>query len=782
MTKPNYTAYVCSETHWDREWYGTFQQYRIRLVKLIDKLLDLLARDKEYKHFNFDGQTIFLEDYLEVRPEKRAILAEHIRAGRIVVGPWYILPDEFCVSGEAHIRNLLRGYQLAEEFGSCSRTGYLPDMFGHMSQMPQILQGFGLDNALLWRGLSGDEYQNELWWEAPDGSRVLVWHILEYCGYCNAAFFAGSLPPAIRGNYPHGGYMLTEKPEDAVEALREIVNAAAEKAQTPVLLLFNGVDHMQPQPELPEILRRANETIDEVEFIHARFDDFVAALKEHASESFQTVKGELKDTVWSKDGSGIVLPNVLSSRVYLKLANERCQTALEKWAEPTSVWAMTLGHDYPSHLLKKAWQWLIKNHPHDSIGGCSLDAVHRQMETRFEWAQEIADAVTEENLSHITNAIDTSTLKEDETALVVFNPLNWEIDEVVPVAIDLDTGWLSQQGAPPNADNIQRTVRNLRLTDWEGNAVPLQMNDVRLLTVNRHHLPRFAPLQNIVRVSGRLPAHIPAFGYATYRVALESKPMLSGGNLVTATNTMENDHLRVAINPNGSLNILDKSTRKEYNNLGFFEDGGDSGDGYTYSPPRYDAVYNTLGEQPRISRLQNGPAAATFRLEYSWQLPASLQTNRQARAKETDTLAISSLITLGANSTRVDIETTIVNSISDHCLRVVFPTHLNTETCWAEGHFDVVERPIHIDQPPSEIWREDQPREYPQMTFCSLSDGDVGLAILNRGLLEFAIGDNPEHAISLTLLRAVNWLGAGSDTNTIIGGTPTCSRRPNPCY
>lgn len=762
-----YTAYICSETHWDREWYGTFQQYRIRLVKLIDKLFSLLEDDPDYKHFNFDGQTIVLEDYLEIRPENRELLEDYIKSGRITVGPWYILPDEFCVDGESHIRNLLRGHQVAEKFGGCSRTGYLPDMFGHISQMPQLLQGFELDNAWMWRGLSGEEYKNELWWEAPDGSRVLMWHIPEYCGYCNAGLFHASLPSDVRDKYPHD---LLNHPELAAEALGDIAKVAADNGQTSVLLLLNGIDHMEPQPEIPEIIQIANEMNDEVKFIHAKFDDFTNALREHASESFQTVKGELKDTIWNPKGVGIVLPNVLSSRVYQKIANAKCQTTLERWAEPTSVWSGMLGNNYPKAFLRKAWQWLIKNHPHDSIGGCSVDSVHRQMDTRFEWAQEIGDTITDENLYNITNSIDTSDLKDNEAALVVFNALNWDVEDTVKVQIDLDHGWLQSINVGVNADNIHRTVRNLCVTDWAGNKMPFQLLNVEDLTVNRNHLPHFAPVQRIVRITGLLQAKLPAFGYSVYRVSLEDKPKIEYGDLVTGTNTMENEFRRVEINSDGSFNLLNKETGREYKSLGFFEDGGDNGDGYTYSPPRYDQVYNTLGENPRISLLKNGPAAASFQIEYDWELPAQLKDNRQQRTGDTLPLKISSVITLGAKSRRVDIETTVENNIKDHRLRAIFPTELDVDTCYAEGHFDVLSRPIRIEQPPREIWNEDQPRQYPQQTFCGLSDGENGLAIFNRGLLEFAVSDDAEHAVQLTLLRAVNWLGAGADPNTIRGG------------
>ena len=118
---------LVSHTHWDREWYQPFQEFRIRLVRLMDKLLAILEQDPDYRHFTLDGQTVVLEDYLEVRPDREAALRRHIRAGRLLVGPWYILPDEFLVGGEAIIRNLLRGHRIARDFGNVMKVGYLPD-------------------------------------------------------------------------------------------------------------------------------------------------------------------------------------------------------------------------------------------------------------------------------------------------------------------------------------------------------------------------------------------------------------------------------------------------------------------------------------------------------------------------------------------------------------------------------------------------------------------------------------------------------------------------------
>jgi mannosylglycerate hydrolase len=155
-------VHFVSHTHWDREWYLTYEQFRLRLVGLIDRLLDLMESRPDFEFFHLDGQTIVLEDYLELRPAQEGRLRKLIEDGRILIGPWYDMPDEFLVSGESLVRNLALGHRLASTFGTPMPVGYLPDLFGHVAQMPQILRGLGLDNAILWRGFGGP--RAEYWW------------------------------------------------------------------------------------------------------------------------------------------------------------------------------------------------------------------------------------------------------------------------------------------------------------------------------------------------------------------------------------------------------------------------------------------------------------------------------------------------------------------------------------------------------------------------------------------------------------------------------------------
>jgi alpha-mannosidase len=229
--------FFVSHTHWDREWYLPFNQFRIYLVGTLDLLLDLLRRNPEYKYFMLDGQTIVLEDYLEVKPEKAEELKRFIREGRVLVGPWYVQPDEFLVSGEALVRNLLLGHQIAAKFGKVMKIGYLPDSFGHCAQMPQILNGFGIDSAVFARGIGNEPVKTEFRWKALDDSEVLVVHLRQT--YCNA------------------GYLSKEIGKE-LERLKTIIKELNPHCSTRNLLLMDGCDHLPPRVELLKLIQEIN--------------------------------------------------------------------------------------------------------------------------------------------------------------------------------------------------------------------------------------------------------------------------------------------------------------------------------------------------------------------------------------------------------------------------------------------------------------------------------------------------------------------------------------------
>jgi mannosylglycerate hydrolase len=777
------TVFVIPHTHWDREWYATFQQFRIRLVHVMDALLDLLERDPSYTHFNLDAQTVILQDYLEIRPEKRELLQKLIQGRRLGVGPWYVLPDEFLVSGEALVRNLLLGHRLAGEFGHVQKVGYIPDTFGHISQLPQILQGFGIPFAMHFRGLDEGDLKSEMGWQSPDGSRVLLRHLPTDMGYSNVSALAYDVNVAASDLQAYADY-------------------ETRRAASPVLLALNGVDHLPAREDLPAILKIANSQAgSQFQFRQASLEDYFAALAiALEGQPLQIVYGELRDSNRTPGRDNRLLPHILSSRIYNKMQNERAQTLLERWAEPWSVSAWLEGEDYPHSLLWKSWEWLLQNHPHDSIGGCSLDAVHAQMETRFAWSTEIAEEITRERFELLARRIDLSGLKEGEAALIVFNNMPWPVEQGITVDIDLWHFFLNQVGLdrwsrassadelPPGTEApeiFRRRVRQqwysdmpilpdayfrgLRIRLLEGDdLLPVQIESMSRAAVLRPLVSGPASERRGVRVRASFVAKLPAFGYQVYAVAPTrnpNKPL----TLAHPHNVLENEHLRVQIAPNGTFSVEEKASGQVYRDLGYFEDGGDSGDGYNYSYPLEDGVENSLGLAPRICRLSAGPAVQRTRIDYDWSLPESLDGSRRKRNEARVICPVSVTLSLAQGAPRLDLEVIFDNHAQDHRLRMVFPSDVKTEVSQAGTQFDAVTHPVQVIPVPDEAWVEDAPATFPFKDWVDLSDGQRGLCVITRGLPEYEILDTERREMAITLLRAVAYLGAGSEMLTAGG-------------
>jgi mannosylglycerate hydrolase len=779
-----FTVHVIPHTHWDREWYATFQQFRIRLVHVMDALLDILESDPSYTHFNLDAQTVVLQDYIEIRPEMRDRLKKQIQNLRIGVGPWYVLPDEFLVSGEALVRNLLLGHRLAGEFGHVQKVGYLPDTFGHISQLPQILQGFDIPFAMHFRGLDEGDLKSELWWQSPDGSRVLLRHLPTDMGYANASALA-----------------LDET--DAATDLQALARYETRRASSSVLLALNGVDHLPARADLPAILKAANRQAgDQFHFCQSSLEEYFAALTTVLGDhTLQTVHGELRDANRTPGRDNRLLPHIISSRIYNKMQNERAQTMLERWAEPWSALAWLEGEDYPQAFLWKSWEWLLQNHPHDSIGGCSIDAVHAQMETRFAWSSEIAEEITRERFELLTRQVNLSGLKEDEAALVVFNNLPWPLEQGITVDIDLWNFFLDRvalerwnhtasneelpsdaeapdifhkrvlqqwYGDPPILPNS--TFCGLRIRSLDSNdPLPVQIESIGRAAVLRPLVSGPASERRGLRVRASFMAKLPAFGYQVFAVSPTenpNKPVI----IAHPHNVLENEHLRVEIAPNGTFSIEQKSSGQVYRDLGYFEDGGDCGDGYNYSYPLEDRVENTLGLAAQISRLNLGPAVQHYHIDYDWRLPEGLDDLRCKRTETRIACPTRVVLSLAQGAPRLDMEVTFDNHARDHRLRMVFPSDIDAQVSHASAQFDVVSHPVRVTPVPDEAWVEDAPSTFPQQDWVDLSDGQRGLCVISRGLPEYEVLDTKRREVAVTLLRAVGYLGAGNELQTATVG------------
>ncbi|MFX1509525.1 MAG: alpha-mannosidase [Promethearchaeota archaeon] len=810
---------LVSHTHWDREWYLPFEDFRWLLVKTLDQLIELMERNSEYLRFNLDGQTIVLEDYLELRPENRPRLKQLIEQNRIQIGPWYVLADEFLVSGESLIRNLLFGKQTGSEFGDVMAIGYVPDAFGHIAQLPQILRGFDIDKSIWWRGLEdhGKTLPTELRWRAPDGSEVLLVHLRS--SYSTAA----NLPDSV---------------DAALAQVLMPLNVLSLRGTSSAALLMNGSDHLPPQSHLPQLIHNLNERfhsgdilqgrtvtqlletygkspiekeitgMDELSpFINQLFADFITELKDvtvqHGTfkDYFDIIKNEVNlaeipviDGEQHASKYVPILPGVFSARMYLKQQNFSTQQLLERWVEPFSTIAWWLGAKYPSVPLRRAWQLLLQNHPHDSICGCSVDATHEDMERRFAWSQQLAHQLLSEAIHYInTHTNSNPSTKTPQSPIVtfrVFNPHPWDATDVIRVLLNL----------PTSSDKTSQ----LALYTARGEQIPFQMITAHKLDPILQSLLDVHTLPPIYDGEPQLPDKtrqimitfcaeaIPSLGYATFYLA--SAPTASNGLQKSELRVQKKGEFYIIENPfiqlqiskkTGTLRLHHKPSKKTYHNVLMLEDTGDVGDEYNYCPPHQDQRITSHDNiQTRVLLHEKGPVTVTLEIQTQLKVPKMAHKTRTRRSLKTIPLSIQTLITVTSSSPRIDVQHTIQNTAKDHRLRVLFQTGINTNTAWGDTPFHVTERPLEpapqewgaqlypmmMDYYLTSIlkrpnipgkpmgWFEDSATTHALQTFLDVNDDKQGLLIATRGLPEYEVLEDPNRTIALTLLRSIGWL------------------------
>ena len=804
------TLHIVSHTHWDREWYKTFQQFRLQLVHLVDNLLVILENDPEYLHFMLDGQTIVLEDYLQMRMANLPLLQKYIKENRILIGPWYILPDEFLVSPEATIRNLNIGKQICALFGQRMMVGYIPDPFGHIGQLPQIFKGFHMDTACLWRGVPKGT-PTLVHWQAPDGSSVLLAHL--YDGYGNIAEWPAADPDQSLKDL--------DKEADKLELLNP----------TNQFLMMRGTDHLEPRPELPEHIRYYNQhETAERRAVHSTLPAYLAAVSQEIEKNaidLQNLSGELRDPQKAH-----MLPGVYSARMWIKQRNHYSETLLERWVEPFSTWAellkrgdaafLPLEHheksnrlNDPGPIIHQIWKLLISNQPHDSICGCSIDETHNDMISRFDQVDQVGESLTEQSLAAIQTEIDTQgpDLEGKLAAVTVFNASPYPKTDLVSVDIDLpgddyDFSVVDQEGNEVPCE-WEREEREFR----ESN--PYQVKNLMTLLSgagtsghNNQHLIRadlgqdpdmpcinaefssflkpdiqnlesaLAEVMNLIAVSDpESKVRVKVFNVATARLSFVAKDVPAMGyqtwwvrsqpsKETEPTGWEDDEELEESISnefftltltgDDGTFSLYDKDNDVLYENLNNFIDRGDRGDEYNYTPPENDSVFS-----PRIISVETTKDSLSemMLLRMDLEIPIGLSNQRDHRSGEMVTCALDVALTLTCGVPQVNVQVVFDNNALDHRLEVRFPTGLMVDTARFDGHFQIVERSIDLPKTDA-TWRELPRPEVAQRAFTDVSIENQGLTIANRGLPEVAVVRNEQGKadIALTLLRCIGWL------------------------
>lgn len=682
---------VYYHTHWDREWYLPFRAYQLRLADVVDDILERLESGV-LPCFMLDGQTVVLQDYLELRPENAERLRAFIQRGKLSIGPWYVMPDEFLVGGESLIRNLTLGLRQSRDWGCQTFTGYLPDTFGHSADMPTVFQHCGIDSAVVWRGVSPKK--SVFQWQSPAGHPIKTLHLTD-------GYFQMMLQDWTAD---------AEAQATALKGLVQKLEAVQAEGISPLLPM--GGDHLGPLPAEA----------------HQRLKDLYPNLQETTPDAYlrqidpsnglETVTGELVDNTGS-----FLLPGVYSARMYLKQANRRLEHALVHQLEPLLAMAQGLlpggPADYPERALALAWQTLILNHPHDSICGCSVDAVHRENEVRFDQAEQLIQGLRQRSEQRFRQALAT----EDEW--IVWNTSGRPYTGVVPVTEDV-----------PEAQ-----VPSF-LTQQASETVVLQ--DEYL------HDSQRIPLSHLTKVRRQgwiWVEKVPPLGYV---VLNRVKTLGRCGMIpVSASGTqLENEQLRVSVDAQGRLSVDMLATGQRFENLLAFIDQPDQGDSYNSGPVPGAIPQEATFTGSRV--LQAGPLVGILELTHHFQ--------------GSDLLLVTQ-VRLDAGSARLDFETTFINHTAQHKLQAVFNTGQPVSKVIAESHLGVVERTYNpdyreLDHIPVAPMKELATNTGPIQRFFSAN----GQGWMTEGLCEYEVAQN---TVAVTLMRS---FGALSSADTGVRG------------
>jgi mannosylglycerate hydrolase len=754
------TAYLFLHTHWDREWYLPFEVYRARLVSVVRSVIEGL-NSGELPNFLLDGQASVLEDVLEIDPTLYTPIQDLMEQKVLSAGPWYVLADQLLVRGESLIRNLQIGLELTSMYGAPAMIGYCPDTFGHSADLPRILQGFGIDTAYVWRGVPKLDSGPVFLWQSHDDSKVLSFQLSR--GYYDANFHNAD------NNTDLLAHIKRWMPPNDAHYCKQL-NAG---------LIPVGADHLAPPKNMEQLLRRLSNALDrELQVVPIALTDFSEKLKSINVDALPIVDGELRDNSAALAFErAYLLQGVLSSRLYLKRENHIAEHRLVDLSEPMqSILYVQKIADYPAYELKHAWKLLLRNHPHDSICGCSIDSVHREMQSRTIKFHELLNALDAEAARAIASPDSPSKLMTAAKSLPIVDPalspdrisfFNTSGESLVaPVPFI----WATEEDASgePLLEDPERTDIQVVASETSVEIFSGSGNEPLVKPVTVHHgwlwcdrLPAWGGktlswTQNAsVNPARQLPKKVENIKRAREFVSVDAR-------------RVSNEFLSVEIEPDGTLIVISHETRrrsKMYRLGHTFRDVADCGDSYNFDPLPGDkpVMAKFVGVRPAL----NGPLVGSLILDYEIKIPVCAEEVKKStltdgfpdgpsaflRSNKTVVHKIKTEVSLRRGVPIVYFDTGWENKSSDHRLEVLMDTELDVQVSFAENHFSVLkrERPTFKTKLPVAKGTEAPLDRLPCQRFFVANDQ----VFFNAGLPEYGMdGSN----VSITLLRAFSHL------------------------
>lgn len=697
--------HVVAHTHWDREWYFSDNEAFIQFSYHMDEVIYALENG-ELDYYYLDGQLSILDDYLKVYPNQETKIKELVEGNKLFIGPWYTQMDEFVVAGESVVKNLQIGIDMSKRLGGHTALGYLPDSFGQGKDMPKIYNGFGIEDAVFWRGMPNEVTKSrEFYWTAEDGSKVLTIN--------------------IRNGY-YAGVALVEGEIYQKKAILDIVS---EDSATTNITLPVGGDQRAVDRNLKAIIEEANkEFAEEYQIEESNYPHIFNLLKKEATD-LPTVQGEFMSGSVSK-----IHRSIYSSRYDLKKINDTIENRLIFQLEPLMLMADDLGIPFKRELMDYTWKLILKNHAHDSIGGCNTDKTNEMIMARYKEADQLSYSTVDYLVRKIAESIEGI----QENDLVLFNTLPYRRTE--PYTLEVST---------------KKTT--IKLFDDQRQEIPFQLISTEKVYAGEvrrsesdYDEAKYYYIHKISFIN-----ELPALSYQIVSVEEQDESATQEKPVAPEETMIENAAYKITFS-NGQFSILAKEQGITYKNCLHVEESGDEGDTYDYSPAYFDSIHHLFFETAEVA-IQSGKFLSTMSVTGSWFVPKDLAA-RKAQKVDTE-IEYTLTLSLKNDSKRVDMKLSVNNQALDHRMRLVVKTPVKSQVSYADTLFGIVER--NNNDPHIHDWRElgwkEEPTEiYPMIHYANTHDLETSWTVMSKGIKEYQVIDSDMY---ITLFRGVGFLG-----------------------
>lgn len=743
-------VHVIAHSHWDREWYFTTSRSKVYLMEDLAHVLDVLESDPEFTSYTLDGQSCLLDDYLAWRPQDADRIARLVKAGRLLVGPWYTQTDQMVICGESIVRNMYYGIKRSEDFGHSMNVAYVPDSFGQAGNMPQIYRQFGLKDLVTWRGISDDMTPStDFIWRGSDGSKVLA--------------------TQLRRSYSVGKMMPESEPEASHFWKERCLDELGGWVSTDNIYMPCGDDQAPIRTSLPQIVYHRNEVDPDNEYLISSPEQFMADMREQAHD-LPELDGELLCAKHMR-----VHRSIFSSRSDLKVMNTQIQNYLVNVVEPLLALSHRLGFEYPTGAVESIWKLLFENAAHDSIGSSVVDEVNEDIYMRYKQACDIAVNLVDLHMRKISTAVNGA---KDSHTVTVFNTLPEIRSGIVVKRLYIPGESFELKRA--DGSTVPYTVLNRRdLTEYVKNQT------INLNLSNRIDVP-----ERIDEATVAIFAEdVPAMGYEQYTIVCGA----DGEYHADKRETLENEFYCITVNHDGSLRILDKRSGYVYEREAVLVENGDDGDSFNYSPPRGDLrVFST--ECEARAEIRGSDIYQRAVISFDMRVPANLE--ERARGERTAHMPVSLTVSLAKGADAIDLSVEVDNRVPDsHRLCILFDAQMATKFNYADEQFgcrrrdNVHEREMAcykasmgeagvgpmaweagegvkpaVDANPG-TWEEPPVSIEPTQSYVALFNDERGLAVYPQGVREYEIVDKDGleggegNLICLTLFRSYGFMG-----------------------